>query len=223
MTTVDTAAPSAPLYRISVLATGFVRMWRAWKVVIPVVIVNAALQSLLLLPNVLPYLSIAFIVVSLLSLLVLVKAFNFVAAAMLQAVVGPVEWRSVYASPWRRYFVLLAWSVGLLIVVLVGFSLYTLPGFIVLALVPYVLLAVVDGKRNPLAVNFRTIGAHWGRWLITVVVMGVLSFFLWFISALNGFFITGAPGALIGWLIIGFVASWFTCAWALVYRTTNPN
>ena len=223
MTTVDTAAPRTSLYRLSVLGTGFVRMWRAWKIVIPVIIVNAILQALLLLPNVLPYLSIAFIVVSLLSLLILVKSFNFVAAALLQAVVGPVEWRSVYASPWRRYFVLLAWSVGLLMVVLVGFSLYTLPGFIVLALVPYVLLAVVDGKRNPLAVNFRTIGAHWGRWLITVIIMGILSFFLWFISALNGFFITGAPGALIGWLIIGFVASWFTCAWALVYRTANPN
>ena len=222
MTVIDTPAPAAPIYRVSVLAVGFVRMWRAWKIVIPVVIVNAALQALLLLPNVLPYLTVAFVIVSLLSLLILVKAYNFVAAAMLQAAVGPVEWRAVYANLWHRYFVLLAWSVGLLILVLIGVSLYVVPGLIVIALAPYLLLAVVDGKRNPLAVNFKTIGARWGRWLVTVIIMGVLSFGIWFLSALNGFFITGAPGAFIGWILIGFVASWFTCAWALVYRSVNP-
>ena len=222
MTVIDTPAPAAPIYRVSVLAVGFVRMWRAWKIVIPVVIVNAALQALLLLPNVLPYLTVAFVIVSLLSLLILVKAYNFVAAAMLQAAVGPVEWRAVYANLWHRYFVLLAWSAGLLILVLIGVSLYVVPGLIVIALAPYLLLAVVDGKRNPLAVNFKTIGARWGRWLVTVIIMGVLSFGIWFLSALNGFFITGAPGAFIGWILIGFVASWFTCAWALVYRSVNP-
>lgn len=222
MTVIDTPAPAAPIYRVSVLAVGFVRMWRAWKIVIPVIIVNAALQALLLLPNVLPYLTVAFVIVSLLSLLILVKAYNFVAAAMLQAAVGPVEWRAVYANLWHRYFVLLAWSAGLLILVLIGVSLYVVPGLIVIALAPYLLLAVVDGKRNPLAVNFKTIGARWGRWLVTVIIMGVLSFGIWFLSALNGFFITGAPGAFIGWILIGFVASWFTCAWALVYRSVNP-
>ena len=222
MTVIDTPAPAAPIYRVSVLAVGFVRMWRAWKIVVPVIIVNAALQALLLLPNVLPYLTVAFVIVSLLSLLILVKAYNFVAAAMLQAAVGPVEWRAVYANLWHRYFVLLAWSAGLLILVLIGVSLYVVPGLIVIALAPYLLLAVVDGKRNPLAVNFKTIGARWGRWLVTVIIMGVLSFGVWFLSALNGFFITGAPGAFIGWILIGFVASWFTCAWALVYRSVNP-
>ena len=222
MTAIDTATPAKPLYRVSVLAVGFVRMWRAWKIVIPVVIINAALQALLTLPNVLPYLSIAFIVVSLLSLLILVKAYNFVAAAMLQAVAGPVDWRGVYANLWHRYFVLLAWSVGLLILVLVGMSLYVVPGLVVIALVPYLLLAVVDGKRNPLAVNFRTIGARWGRWLITVAIMGVICFVLWFLSGLNGFFVTGAPAVLIEWLVLGLIASWFTCAWALVYRSVNP-
>ena len=222
MTAIDTAAPATPIYRVSVLAVGFVRMWRAWKILIPVIIVNAALQALLLLPNVLPYLTVAFIIVSLLSLLILVKAYNFVAAAMLQAAVGQVDLRSVNANLWKRYFVLLAWSVGLLVLVLIGVSLYVVPGLIVIALAPYLLLAVVDGKRNPLAVNFKTIGARWGRWLVTVLIMGVLCFGVWFLSALNGFFITGAPGAFIGWILIGFVASWFTCAWALVYRSVNP-
>ncbi|MGI9198005.1 MAG: hypothetical protein ACR2KE_11145, partial [Candidatus Nanopelagicales bacterium] len=220
-----TTTESAPasLYRVTVLGTALLRMWRGWKILIPVIVINALLQALLLWPGVLPYLSIAFIVIALLSLLILVKAYNFVAAAMLQAAVGPVDWREVYANLWRRYWLLLAWSVALLIVVIIAFALYVVPGFIVLALTPYLLLGVVDGQRNPLAVNFRTIGARWGRWLITVIIMGVLCFVLWFLSALNGFFVTGAPAAFIGWLVLGFVASWFTCAWALVYRSVNAR
>ena len=69
MTTLE---QTAPLYRVSILATGFGRMWRAWRVIIPVVIINAVLQGLLLLPGILPYLSLAFIVVALLSLVVLI-------------------------------------------------------------------------------------------------------------------------------------------------------
>ena len=222
MTSVDTTATAAPLYRVSVLATGFMRMWRAWKIVVPVIVINAALQALLILANVLPYLSLAFVVVAILSLLIMVAAYNIVAAAMLQAVAGPVDWRSVVASLRRRYLVLLAWSVGLLLLVLVGLTLYVVPGLIVIALVPYLLLSVVDGKPNPLAVNVRTIGARWGRWLITVVIMGVLCFALWFLSGLNGFFVTGSPAAFIEWLVLGIVASWFTCAWALIYRSANP-
>ena len=223
MTAVDTDSLVRPLYRVSTLAVAFVRMWRAWKIVIPVVVINAAIQALLLLPNVLPYLSLAFVALAVLSLLVLVKAYSLVAAAMLQSAVGSVTWQGVSAKLWHRYLTLLAWSIGLLLVVLIGLSLYVVPGLIVIALAPYLLLAVVDGKRNPLAVNFRTIGARWGRWLITVAIMGVLCFTLWVLSGLNGFFVTGAPAAFIEWLILGFVATWFTCAWALVYRTVNPS
>ncbi len=212
-----------PLYRVSVLAVGFARMWRGWKVVLPVIVVNALLQSLLILLGVLPYLTIAFVLVAVVSFMILVKAYNFVAAAMLEAAVGPVNVRAVYDNLWSRYWVLLAWSVGLGVVVLIGLSLYVVPGFLVLALTPYLLLAVVDGQRNPLAVNFRTIGARWGRWLITAVLMGVVLFVAWFFAALDGFFITGAPGAFIGWLVLGFIATWFLSAWALIYRSVNPR
>jgi hypothetical protein len=122
-----------------------------------------------------------------------------------------------------RTWPLLAWSLGLVLVAIAGFALYVVPGFIVLALTPYLLLAVIDGQRNPIAVNFRTIGARWGRWLITVMIMGVICFIMWFLSALDGFFVTGAPGAIIAWLVLGFVSAWFTSAWALIYRSVNPR
>lgn len=213
---------AGPLYRVSALAYGFARLWRGWKVVIPVIIINAALQALLILINVLPYLTIAFALVAALSFMILVKAYNFVAAAMLQAALGPVNVRSVYDNLWSRYWVLLAWSVGLGLAVLIGLALYVVPGFIVMALTPYLLLAVVDGQRNPIAVNFRTIAARWGRWLITVLLMGLVLFAAWFFAALDGFFITGAPAAFIGWIVLGFIATWFLSAWALIYRSVNP-
>ncbi|MFZ8926163.1 MAG: hypothetical protein ACO3CU_05320, partial [Candidatus Nanopelagicales bacterium] len=207
----------------SILATGFVRMWRAWRVIIPVVIINAVLQGLLLLPGVLPYLSLAFIVVALLSLVVLIGSFGLVAAAMLQAVEGAVSAATALTTVRARLLPLLGWGIALALVATLGFALYVLPGFIILALTPYLLLAVIDGRRNPVAVNVRTIGARWGRWLITVLIMGVLCFVLWFLAALDGFFVTGAPGAIIAWLALGLVSSWFTCAWALVYRSINPR
>jgi hypothetical protein len=208
---------------VSVLATGFARMWRAWRLLLPVVIVNALVQGILLLSGVLPYLTIVFVFTALLSFVILVASFGLIAAAMLQAVEGPVSSGAAVDTLRARTWPLLAWSLGLVLVAILGFSLFVVPGFVVLALTPYLLLAVIDGKRNPIAANFRTIGAHWGRWLVTVVLMGVICFVMWFLSALDGFFVTGAPGAIIAWLVLGLVSAWFTCAWALVYRAVNPR
>jgi hypothetical protein len=219
----STTTERAPLYRASVLATGFARMWRAWRLLLPVVIVNALVQGILLLSGVLPYLTIVFAFTALLSFVILVASFGLIAAAMLQAVEGPVSAGAAVDTLRDRTWPLLAWSLGLVLVAIAGFALYVVPGFIVLALTTYLLLAVIDGQRNPIAVNFRTIGARWGRWLITVVVMGVICFIMWFLSALDGFFVTGAPGAIIAWLVLGFVSAWFTCAWALIYRSVNPR
>lgn len=219
----STDIQQASLYRVSVLVTGFARMWRAWRLLLPVVIVNAVVQGILLLSGVLPYLTIVFALTALLSFVILVASFGLIAAAMLQAVEGPVSAGAAIDTLRARTWPLLAWSLGLVLVAILGFALYVVPGFIVLALTPYLLLAVVDGQRNPLAVNFRTIGARWGRWLITVVIMGVICFVMWFLSALDGFFVTGAPGAMIAWLVLGLVSAWFTCAWALVYRSVNSR
>jgi len=219
----STTAEQKPLYRVSVLATGFARMWRAWRLLLPVVIVNALVQGILLLSGVLPYLTIVFVFTALLSFVILVASFGLIAAAMLQAVEGPVSSGAAVDTLRARTWPLLAWSLGLVLVAILGFSLFVVPGFVVLALTPYLLLAVIDGQRNPIAANFRTIGARWGRWLVTVVLMGVICFVMWFLSALDGFFVTGAPGAIIAWLVLGLVSAWFTCAWALVYRAVNPQ
>jgi len=218
-----TTSSATPLYGVSVLATALLRMWRGWRIWIPVVVVNAVIQGLLVLPGVLPYPTVAFMAVGAASFLVLAVSFSIVAATMVQASTGPVSVREVIATTRTRLWPLLAWSIGLVLVVTLALSLYVLPGLIVLALTPYLLLAVVDDQRGPLGVNFAVLRARWGRWLITVIVVGVVCLVLWLLSALDGFFVTGFGGAIIGWLGLGLVSCWLICAWALVYRSVMDD
>ncbi len=216
------ASASTRLYGFSVLASAFVRMWRAWRILLPVVTVNALVQATLLVPGLLPYLSVSFVLASLLSFVVLVLSFGAVAASMLQAAQGSVDARAVWGELRARWLPLLAWSLGIVIIATIGFSLYLLPGFVVLAAVPYLLLAVVDGRSRPLRVNFRTIGARWVRWLVTVGVLAIVCLVVWVLALVDTFFVGGVGGSFIGWIVLGIVASWFVCAWALIYRAVNP-
>jgi len=197
-------------------------MWRAWRIILPVVIVNAAVQASLLIPGVFPYLSLPFVVLSLLSFVFLATAFGVVAVAMLHATRGAVVAQSVWSQLRERWFALLVWSLILVVVTTLGFALYVVPGLFIIAVTPYVLLAVVDGRGKPLWVNFRTIGVRWGRWLITIIVLAVMCLIVWVLALLNAFFIGDAGGAFIAWIALGLVASWFVCAWALIYRSVNP-
>jgi hypothetical protein len=196
----------------------FMRVWRGWRIVIPVIVANALVQAALLLPGVLPYLTIPFILIALVGFFVLVASFVLVTAAMLQAATGAVAAEVVVSTLKERFWQVLLWSLGLAIAVTIGLSLFVLPGLVVLAITPFVLLSVVDGQRKPLATNFRIIGAQWGSWLLTIVVVGAAALVLWFFSALNGFFVTGAPAAFFGWLVLGFASSWFISRWASLYR-----
>lgn len=218
------AAEATPrLYRVSVLATALVRMWRGWRIWIPVVVINALVQGLLALPGVLPYPTAVFAFLALISWIVLAMSFAIVAATMLQASSGPVSMGDVLATTRARALPLLAWSIGLVLVVTLALALFVLPGLVVLAITPYLLLAVVDGQRSPLAVNFRVIRARWGRWLVTVIAVAVVALVVWLASVVTGFFVAGFGGAIIGWLGLGLVSCWLICAWALVYRTVVPR
>ena len=147
-------------------------------------------------------------------------AYGLLLAAALDAVTGRAGLGAAWERLRLRFVPYLLWSVGLLLVVMVGLALYTVPGLLVIAVTPFLLLAVMDGRPNPLAANVRALGARWGRWLVTVVIMGIVAAVLWLLTALNSFFVTGSVAAFISWLVLGLVAAWFTTAWAMVYRST---
>lgn len=217
------AAHRANLYGVSVLGTAAVRMWRAWRIVLVVVGLNALAQGALVAVGVLPYLSLGLVLVALVSFAVLVLAFALVAVAMLQAVEGPVLASAVFDRVRARWWPLLAWAIGLTAVVTLGLAAYVVPALAVIAITPYLLLAVIDERPNPLAENFRVLAARWGRWLVTVVIVAGVCGVLWLGSALAGFFLAGPAAAIAGWLVLGLVSSWVICVWALLYRTVNPS
>lgn len=220
MTSVD-----SPAYRVSALATALVRMWRAWAVIVVVSVVNAAIQVLLVLAGADDARTPLVWALATLSLLAMVLSFGLVCRALLDSLDsrGRVTLsQALIRATGRRFPALVGWSLALVGLATLGLLVYVVPGLVVLALFPYLLIAVVDGRARPVAVNFRTIAARWGRWLVTVVVVGAIAFAIWLAAALDTFFLRTAPGLFVGWILIGIIASWTTCAWALIYRAVNP-
>jgi hypothetical protein len=92
---------------------------------------------------------------------------------------------------------------------------------LVAALTPFLPIAAMDGQGNALAVNFRTLGGKFWRWLVTSVILIVAGLLFFLLAAVDVFFIKGTPAAVFFWLAIGVVAWWLLTAWTLVYRAAQ--
>jgi len=205
-------------YRVSALASAAVRMWRGWSVIVPVVVLNAIGQGLLVWPPFTYGTGWYTALSAVLSGLVFLVAYGLVASAALGVPGGRVGWAQavgVLRCHAARYTL---WAVLLLLVVSAGLAVYTVPGLLVMALTPFLLLAALDGARNPLAVNLRTIGRRFGRWLVTVLVTGAGVLLGSVLAGLTAFFWRGGIAALLVWLVGGLLLAWITVAWALIYR-----
>ena len=205
-------------YRVSALASGFVRMWRGWTVIVPVVVITAVLQALLVWPAFTYGTSWWAVVAAVISAVVQGIAFGLVGATALQVADGPVRWTQALGMLRGNLGRYALWAVAWLVAVSVGLSLYTVPGLVVAALTPFLLLAVLDGQRNPIAANFATIGRRFWRWLVTTALVGLAMLVGDLAAGLFTFFTRVPLAAIVVWLVAGFVLTWFTTAWALIYR-----
>ncbi len=205
-------------YRISALASAFVRMWRGWAVIVPVVIVNALLQAVLIWSDPTPGNGVVPILLALASATVFAVAYGLVAATALHVARGKVGWAKAIATVKANAGGYVLCFVGLLIVVAIGSAFYGLPGLLVLAVTPFFLLAALDGEKNPLGSNFRAIGRRPWRWLITTAITGLVVILGSLINGFTAFFVRGSAASLIVWAISGLALAWFTTAWALIYR-----
>jgi hypothetical protein len=210
-------------YRISALAFGLARMWRGWVVIVPVVVLNAVFQALLILPDPTPGLNASAILIGLLSALFFLGAYTLIAGTALKVPDGRVGWSTALGvvRPNAARYALSA--LALAIVVVIGLALYTVPGLLALALTPFLLLAALDGQRNPIAVNFATIGRRFWRWLVTTAITGLVVVIGWLMAGLFAFFIRGSLASFVVWAVAGLVVAWFTTAWALIYRSANAS
>ncbi len=208
-------------YRVSALASALVRMWRGWAVIVPVVIVNAILQALLIWTDPTPGDGAVPVLLALASALVFIVAYGLAAATALHVADGRVGWPMAIMALKDRAGGYALSVVGLLIVIAIGLALYGLPGLLVVAVTPFVLLAALDGQPNVLGSNFRTIARRPWRWLVTTGITGLIVILGSFINGFTAFFIRGSAASLVVWIISGLVLAWFTTAWALIYRNAH--
>jgi hypothetical protein len=195
-----------------------VRMWRGWRVIVPVIVVNALVQALLMWP---PFAYDAmwwFWLSAVLSAVALGGSFALVAATALRVEDGPVHWAAAVAPVRRHVIGYTLWAATWLITVSIGLALYTLPGLVVAALTPYLLIAALDGHRNALGRNLRTIGRRPWRWLLTTALVGLGLLVGVVASGLFTFFVRPPLAAFVVWLIGGLLVAWLTVVWARIYR-----
>lgn len=207
-------------YGFSALLTGLARLGRAPLAFLVAIVANAAVQAVLVLPGTVPGTSVLSWLLALVSLAALVLAAALATAAGLGAVTGRMSLGASVASAARHLGRFALWCVLLSVAVTLGLALFTVPGLLVAAVTPYVLLAASDGRGNALVTDLRAIAQRPGRWLATALIMGAVLLVSWLVSALSGFFVGGAVSAFVSWLWFGFLFCWFTCAWAVVYRST---
>lgn len=210
-------------YRVSALASGLVRMWRGWTVIVPVVILNALLLALLVWPDPIPGQGALPIALALLDALVFLVAYGLICSTALQVADGRVGWPQAVGMLRVRAARYAIWAVALAVAAVIGRAVYTIPGLLVLALTPFLLLAALDGHRNPLAANFRTIGKRLGRWLVTVVIAGLVLLIGSLAGGFLTFFVRVPLASFVVVLVAGFLLAWFTTAWALIYRSAHAD
>lgn len=210
--------PLPRTYRRSALASAFVRMWRAWAVIVPVVVVNAVVQALLVWPDVTMDSGWLLVLTAVASALAFVSAFGLVASAALRVPDGRVDLPAAASGLRVRWIPYGLWALALLAAFSVGLLVNPVVALLVLALTPFLLLAALDGRGNALAVDLRTIGRRFWRWLVTCVIVGGAVVLGTLLTGVTQFFLRGGFGALVVWLVVGLVVSWFTVAWALIYR-----
>lgn len=215
------SAANAITYKVSALLCGLIVAARGWRVVVPVTLINALLQAALISPGIHPEISLGFIALALISYAALVFSFVLVVQELLRVIAGNPHMGllACIKGAASRFIPVLLWSLACLVLITIGLALYVFPGLVVIALIPFLLMAAVDAQPNPVKVNFKVLKHRFWRWLLTVVIMGIMCGVLWLLATVNAFFIAGPLGALIAWLAYGLIATWFIAAWALIYRS----
>lgn len=205
-------------YRVSSLAFAFVRMWRGWRVIVPVIVLNALIQAVLVWPP-FTYGSGAWTVgAAIVSAIAMAAGFAAIAASGPLVAEGPVHWAPVTGAIRDHALPYLLWTLAWGLAVAIGFALFVVPGLVVIALTPFLAIAVLDGQARPLRTNVEVMRARMGRWLITILIVILLGVICWEISGFLDFFLRDPVAPLLVWLVGGWLVAWFVTAFGLIYR-----
>lgn len=177
------------------------RTWRLW---VPVVVVNTALQALLVVPFATPAVSVVFVLLALASLAGVAAGVALVAASFRAALGGGARRPSSGE-----------WLAVLLLTVAVSASALAAAWLVIPAVaVAAFMLPAVFGTPQRTAWGFGLFARAPLRGILLTLVTLALAAALWFAALMFGFFVTGWVGAALTWLVFGLVgvlvlASWF--------------
>ncbi len=144
-------------YRISALGAAARGMWRGWTVLVPVVVVNAALQALLVWPSVTIDASAMLVALAVASYVVLLVAAGLVVAVALDVPDGRVGWRPVLVRLRVRAVPFACWTTAFAVVAAAAWAFSVVPGALVLAVGVYVPFAALDGRGPTLRVAWEAV------------------------------------------------------------------
>lgn len=224
MSTIEQAAPStAPArpYGWSVLASACARWWRGTWVLLVVIIVNALIQAGLVAGEPVLGSEPLAALLALVSFVVLLVAAALVINTALLATTCRVGLKAAIAKTRLHFWLFCIWAVIWLIVVTIGMMFHTWPGVLIAAVTPFVCIAAADGRRNAIVANFRAIGSRLGRYLVTLIISGLILLVFHLLATANSFFVGGAAAAFVLWVGLGLVGSWLAVGWSLLYRATK--
>jgi hypothetical protein len=180
-----------------------------------VLVVNAAVQALLVIGDPTPALTPAFVLGALVSGLAWLVAYALIVAR----VVAPASVRPTLRESGARFAM---WTVGLAVaVLLLLMPLAGVLGLLLMAATPYLPIAAMSGEANALTANLRAIRrAPWGfAWRL--VVFGILIGVVLLAVALNAFFVTGVLAAFVNSLVLGAVGWVITRSFGHEYRVAT--
>ena len=215
----DVARPAPAGYRFSALFKALAVMWRTTGPALLFIVINTIVQRFLTWLNTQSGFSFGFAVAFLVSAVSALLLYAVLTSCALGAVDRDGE--SVLGRVKAHVGAFTGWALLQWLLVLVVTLIHPALVLIVAALTPFLPIAAMDGQRNALAVNFRTLGGKFWRWLLTSVILLIAGVIFFLLAAVDVFFIKGTPAAVFFWLAIGLVAWWLLTAWTLVYRAAR--
>lgn len=227
MTTTDTPAaieqPSGQrYYGFSALLSGLGKMWRAIVPAVVFIVISAVVQAALVSWNPQVDGSPAFIAALVGSVVMALLLGAVLSAGAYESAAGKAGFSVVLARVRSRFGRFAVWVI--VQAVLIGLAWLVSPflGAVVAWLLVYVPIAAVsDDDGNPVVNNFRAIGRHPIRWVITGIIIAFLLTLGFVLAALNTFFISGVVASALTVAVGGLFSWWYLTAWACLYRSAK--
>ena len=224
----DTAAVQAETaagqryYGFSALLSGLAKMWRATVPAIVFIVINAAVQAGLVSSDPAVGWTFDFVAALVASVVMLLFTGAVLSSGAYESAAGRTGFGAVVARMRSHFGRFALWVIVQTILIGIAWLVWPVLGGIVAWVLVYVPIAAVsDGEGNPLVDNFRAIGRHPVRWIVTGIIIAILLVLGFVLAALNTFFISGAVASALTVVIGGVFSWWYLTAWACLYRSSK--